>query len=69
MMLMQPKQELSAGEDIVVQLELDNGKSLSVSFKVTTDITTEGHGHGSHSKHSSDDEKSDKKDHNKHQNH
>jgi len=68
MMLMQPKQELTAGEDIVVQLELDNGKSLSVSFKVTTDIITEGSGHG-HGKHASDDEQSSNNNHNKHQNH
>ena len=70
-MLMQPKKQLAAGEEIVVQLELEDGKSLPVSFTVSTDIVTTGsnHGHGDHSDHGKQHKQTDKKDHNKHENH
>ena len=70
-MLMQPKKQLAAGEEIVVQLELEDGKSLPVSFTVSTDIVTTGsnHGHGDHSDHGKKHKQTDKKDHNKHENH
>jgi len=64
-MLMQPKKELSAGDKIVVNLELETGKTLPVSFEVSSDIATS----TDHAGHGSDDEQSDKKNHNKHQNH
>ena len=73
MMLMQPKQELSDGDEIVVNFEFDTGKSLPVSFKVSSDIATgakhgqDGHaGHGDSSDHG---DAKDKKNHNKHKNH
>jgi len=64
-MLMQPKKELSAGDKIVVNLEFETGKTLPITFDVSSDVITN---HSDHSGHGGDDKKSDKK-HNKHENH